>query len=125
MQHIINWFEIPTAQLGRATEFYRAVTGYDLQVESSGGPEMTVFKGEKAMLRGALVRDERHQPGAGTLVYLNVTAFPGGLDGALERVPGAGGSIVLPRTAIGPNGWIALFKDTEGNTIGLHQALEG
>jgi hypothetical protein len=33
-----------------------------------------------------------------------------------------GGIIVLPKTEIAPNmGWIAAFKDTEGNVMGFHE----
>jgi predicted enzyme related to lactoylglutathione lyase len=39
----------------------------------------------------------------------------------LERVGGAGGQIVFPRTAIGMDaGYSAVIADTEGNTVGLH-----
>ncbi|HLC74341.1 MAG TPA: hypothetical protein VJH88_00625 [Candidatus Nanoarchaeia archaeon] len=33
-----------------------------------------------------------------------------------------GGKMVMPKTEIGKGmGWIAAFKDTEGNIMGLHQ----
>lgn len=123
MQHVINWFEIPTAQLGRATDFYRALTGLDLKVENFGNGEIVVFKGDEKAVRGALVRNDHHTPGlSGALVYLNTANFDGGLDGALARVPAAGGTVILPRTNIGPNGFIGRFKDSEGNLVGLHEA---
>jgi hypothetical protein len=53
----------------------------------------------------------------GTLVYLNAE---GDLDGVLKRIPAAGGSVLKPRTSIGQHGFIAVFKDTEGNSVGLH-----
>jgi uncharacterized protein len=51
------------------------------------------------------------------LVYLN-----GGedLSVALLKVEKAGDKIILPKTAIGPNGFMAHFEDTEGNKTGLH-----
>ena len=67
---------------------------------------------------GSITKKDGVSPGhGGTLVYLNVE---GDLDGVLKRVPGAGGSIVTPRTSIGQHGFIAVLKDTEGNTVGLH-----
>ncbi|HEX4888455.1 MAG TPA: hypothetical protein VFV37_10460 [Luteibaculaceae bacterium] len=53
----------------------------------------------------------------GTTIYLD-----GGNDLSipLSRVEPAGGKIVLTKTAIGPNGFIALFIDTEGNKVGFH-----
>jgi len=54
----------------------------------------------------------------GTTVYLD-----GGNDLSvpLGRVEGAGGKVILPKTAVGGNrGFIALFIDTEGNKVGFH-----
>lgn len=53
----------------------------------------------------------------GSLVYLNGgddLGFP------LSKVEAAGGRILLPKTAIGANGFMAHFTDTEGNKVGLH-----
>lgn len=119
--HAITWFEIPTAQLGRATEFYTAVTGQKLELVEGIGMPMAVFPGPDDAVRGCLVKDDKHAPGKGTVVYLDSTRMPGGLDGALERTGRSGGEVVLPRTAIGPHGFIGLIKDTEGNVVGLHQ----
>ena len=38
----------------------------------------------------------------------------------LARVEKAGGKILLPKTAIGENGFMAHFLDTEGNKIAFH-----
>jgi predicted enzyme related to lactoylglutathione lyase len=32
----------------------------------------------------------------------------------------AGAQLVLPKTSIGEQGFIALIKDSEGNLVGLH-----
>jgi len=104
------------------SRFYRAVSGQDLQVESFGGSEIVVFKGDEEDVRGCLIRGERFAPGpGGAVIHLNAGAFTGGFDGALERIPAAGGSVVSGRTSIGLMGWIALFKNSEGNVVGLHQ----
>jgi len=45
------------------------------------------------------------------------------IETALEKVENAGGTACMPKTEIGPNmGWIASFRDTEGNLLGFHQA---
>ena len=45
------------------------------------------------------------------------------IDAALKKVQAAGGSICLPKMEIAPGmGWIAAFKDTEGNLLGFHQS---
>ena len=38
----------------------------------------------------------------------------------LAQVEKAGGKIVMPKTSTGGNGFMALFKDTEGNRVALH-----
>jgi predicted enzyme related to lactoylglutathione lyase len=40
----------------------------------------------------------------------------------LERIVAAGGEIITPATPIPPTGQIAVFRDSEGNRIGLHQS---
>ena len=67
---------------------------------------------------GSILESNTPPPGGGgTLIYLNAE---GDLDGVLGRIPGAGGTVTKPPTAIGPYGFIGTFKDTEGNNIGLH-----
>ena len=44
------------------------------------------------------------------------------IDAALKKVEKAGGGIVFPKMEIAPGmGWIAAFKDTEGNMMGFHE----
>jgi predicted enzyme related to lactoylglutathione lyase len=119
MTHAINWFEIPTTDLSRATRFYEAVLDTSLKLEHFAGTDlqMAVFPGEQESVRGALIADKRRKPVAdGALVYLHAPQ----LDAALARTEKAGGSVVMPKTDIGEPGFIALVRDTEGNVVGLH-----
>lgn len=120
MNPVAVWFELPTSDLERAVTFYRAVLGHPMRRETSpdGSLEMAVFDPPEAEMKGALVKGENFTPGLnGALIYLN-----GGDDLAapLARVEPAGGRVVMPKTAIGPYGHIALFIDSEGNRVGLH-----
>ena len=83
------------------------------------GAEMGIFPyQEESGVGGAVTKMDCGQPGkGGTLVYLNVE---GQLDEVLARIPQAGGTIIKERTAIPPHGFIGLFEDSEGNTVGLH-----
>jgi hypothetical protein len=38
----------------------------------------------------------------------------------LSKVEKAGGKILLPKTSIGQNGFMAHFIDSEGNKVALH-----
>ena len=73
---------------------------------------------QKNGIGGSITKMNGVSPGnGGTIVYLNVE---GDMDGVLKRIPGAGGSVIKPRTSIGEHGFIAIFKDSEGNSVGLH-----
>lgn len=120
MKNVAVWFELPVADMDRAQAFYSAVFGHPLRAETcpDTGLHMAVFDAEGAEVKGALVKGEGFVPGdQGTLVYMN-----GGDDlaGPLGRAEAAGGVVVMPKTAIGPHGFIAQFRDSEGNRVGLH-----
>lgn len=120
MSNVINWFEIPVTDLPRAQAFYEQILGQKLKAEVFGGMPMAIFPyGEKGV-GGALAKMERRKPSSdGSLTYLNCN---GALDAVLSRVASAGGRIVVPRTDIGPPGFIAIILDCEGNSVGLHSA---
>jgi predicted enzyme related to lactoylglutathione lyase len=125
MNNAINWFEIATADIARATRFYEAMLGVELKRmpgAADGGLPMSIFPAAQGTdqqgIYGALVQNPQRKPGAGgSTVYLNAN---GKLDQILGRVDHAGGSVVTPKTDLGPHGFFAMVKDTEGNVIGLH-----
>ena len=122
MANVINWFEIPAKNFERACKFYEAVLGGTVQKMET--PDMPITMGflpgyeQGQGVGGAVVTGEGYEPTQrGSLVYLN-----GGDDLAepLSRVEQAGGQVVVPKTGIGENGFIAQFIDTEGNRVALH-----
>jgi predicted enzyme related to lactoylglutathione lyase len=85
--------------------------------EAMPGFKMAQFPAEGGV-GGGIVQGEGYAPRAdGALVYLN-----GGddLSTVLDRVEEAGGQVLLQKTSIGENGFMAYFMDSEGNRIGLH-----
>jgi predicted enzyme related to lactoylglutathione lyase len=122
MKNAINWFEIPVADLDRATLFYERVLGITLKREKFEGVDMAIFSSDEQGVGGALISDARRKPHAdGALVYLDAS---GKLDACVARVAESGGKVVLPKTGIGDPGFIALVVDSEGNTVGLHAPRE-
>lgn len=119
MQHAVNWFEIPVSQFDRAFEFYTRIL--DSKLTRQDMPEMTmgIFPHERPGIGGAIVKHaQMAASGQGTLVYLN-----GGddLQPILDRIGEAGGEVIMPKTHLGDTiGAIAIFKDCEGNHVGLH-----
>ena len=117
MKNAVNWFEIPVNDMDRAVKFYQGMLSTDLHKEVFGGIPHAIFPTDKAKdsVSGSLVKDDKRKPNPeGTLLYLNVE---GKLDACLQRTPGVGGSVVLPRTGIGEHGFIAIVRDTEGNKL--------
>ena len=120
MANVINWFEIPAKNFDRARTFYSKVLGGEIHtMDSPNGLKMGFLPGSAPdAVGGAIVNGEGYEPTTkGSLVYLN-----GGddLSGPLSRVEKAGGKVLLPKTSIGENGFIAHFQDTEGNRVALH-----
>ncbi len=116
-QNAINWFEIPCADLDRATTFYETLLDAKLHREKLDDT-MAIFPADQTGTGGTLVKRKFRKPGAGTMVYLNCD---GALDAVLARIPEAGGLVLMPRTAVpGDYGYFACFRDTEGNHVGLH-----
>jgi len=115
----LNWFEIYVTDMTRARKFYEAILQVPMPEMSFGPNPMAMFPFEMPKgVGGSLVLMDVVAPGpGGTLVYLNVD---GDLDGVISRIPAAGGMLLRPRLSIGEHGFIAVFKDSEGNVIGLH-----
>ena len=67
---------------------------------------------------GGLIEAEAQKPTSdGPTLYIN-----GGdnLSTPLAKVEASGGKVIMPKTDIGENGFMAQFIDTEGNRIALH-----
>lgn len=118
MQSPISWFEIPVLNFERARHFYEQTLGVTLRIEEKDGLVMGIFPNSEQGPGGCLSAGKDFKPAqGGTLVYLFVGDD---LQPPLARAKNLGGEIVLPRTSIGEHGYIALFRDSEGNTVGLH-----
>ena len=123
MNNAISWFEIPTNDIDRAQKFYEAIFGISMMPMDMPNIKMRMFPLDDMMTQvgGALVDSGGfHKASAteGPLIYLNGNPD---VQHVLDKVQGAGGSILLPKTEISPEyGFMAVIMDTEGNRIGLH-----
>ncbi len=119
MKNAINWFEIPVKNFDKAKKFYETILAGEMFVMEAMGMKMAFFPSDmKEGVGGGIAEGPGYEPSdKGTLAYLN-----GGEDLSviLNRVESAGGKIVLPKMAIGENGFMAHFIDCEGNKVGLH-----
>jgi len=119
MKNAINWFEIPVKNFNKAKTFYEAILGATMEQMDAMGMKSAFFPADlQNGIGGCIIEGLGYEPSSnGTLVYLN-----GGEDLSipLSKIEAAGGKILLPKTAIGPHGFMAHFEDTEGNKIALH-----
>lgn len=122
MHHAVSWFEIPTADFDRAKKFYSAIFDYDMP-EMTFGPVRMGFllhERDKGGIGGAIVYNaEFYRPHVdGVKIYLNAGKD---LSVVLDRVKKAGGEVMIPKRMISPDmGYMAMFKDSEGNVLALH-----
>jgi hypothetical protein len=120
--NLVGWFEIPVSDMDRAIAFYQAVLGIELDRHTMGVLDMAWFPaGPGPGAAGSLVRHEAfYRPSEdGTLVYF--TSPTGDLANELASVEPAGGRVLVPKRQISEDvGFMAVFRDSEGNRVALH-----
>jgi predicted enzyme related to lactoylglutathione lyase len=118
-QNRLVWFDIPVANLERASAFYRAVLAIDVQAVSEPG-SFAVLHHEDGN-GGCLIPNAGEiTSDRGILVYLNAE---GRIRDAIEQVERLGGRVLEPLHPIGPHGFRAIVLDSEGNRIALHSSV--
>ena len=128
MKNAIVHFEIPADDVLRAKDFYAKTFGWEINEfpMPAGVPQYfgvtTTDVDEKHMpktpgaINGGLMK--RQNAGQPFMNYISVDS----IDDMLKAIEANGGAVALPKTEIAPNmGWIAAFKDTENNLMGLHE----
>jgi predicted enzyme related to lactoylglutathione lyase len=117
----LNWFEIPVTDFERARHFYQVVFSIHMNVDNMMGMKMAVFPMTmgSGKASGALVQSDFHKPSMdGAIIYLNANPD---LTEVINKIETEGGQILMPKTHISDEvGYMAFFKDTEGNRVALH-----
>ena len=118
MPNAIVHFEIPADDLPRAKKFYEDAFGWKISDPMNMNYFFVITREEgEAGINGGLMA--RQNPGQPFMNYVDVDS----IDTYLKKVEAAGGTVVLPKQEIGVGmGWIAAFRDAEGNLMGLHQS---
>ncbi len=123
MSRVIH-FEIHAEQPERASKFYSSLFGWEI-TKWAGPIEYWLVKtgptGTPGIDGGILRRQ-----GAGPVEMQAVNAYVctigvSDIDAMLKAVPAQGGSLAVPKMPIPGMGWLAYFKDTEGNIFGVMQ----
>ncbi|MEO0479275.1 MAG: VOC family protein [Planctomycetota bacterium] len=113
----IVWFDMPVTDLDRAIAFYREVLAIQIDKESFENFTFAVLEHGPGN-GGCLIPDPEHKPtDSGPLMYFGVE---GRLPDAVEKTRAHGGEVVQDTHPIGPHGFRAIVRDSEGNRIALH-----
>lgn len=119
--NMLNWFEIPVADMDRAKKFYETIFDIQMPVMEMMGMKTAFFPGGgmNGKVSGGLAESPQHTPSQdGAKIYLNGNPD---LSIPLSKVEAAGGKVVMPKTKISDEiGYMAFFVDTEGNAGALH-----
>ena len=121
MKNTIIWFEINVADLDRAKKFYDHVLQTNIRKEEMEGyPPMGIIPDEG--VNGALVEDEEYEAPEHSSVMLYFDGSSG-INPYLERVEGAGGEVVVPRSSVNESvGSWAAFSDLDVNLLAFYES---
>jgi predicted enzyme related to lactoylglutathione lyase len=115
------WFDVPVADLARATKFYAEMLAIDVSQEKFGDFEFSVLDHHDGN-GGCLVPNANEiSADKGILLYLNAD---GRIRDAVQKVKDHGGKILEDVHPIGPHGFRAIITDSEGNRVALHSRTD-
>lgn len=119
LKDFVSWFEIPVYDIHRAARFYNTIYNMEMEMGQNGEFAMAYFPADKG-IGGALIQGPGCYPNdTGVLIYLNAG---NDIDSVLGRIDLAGGRVIMQKTLISDTaGNFALFIDSEGNRVALHE----
>ncbi|MBC8154166.1 MAG: VOC family protein [Bacteroidetes bacterium] len=115
----VGWFDIHVSDMDRAKKFYETVFDVqlvDLPIEW-GRQSLFPFDHASPNISGALVEKADFASSSNNMVIYFETEDCVAEEQKIEK---AGGKVVQPKLHIGDFGYVSIFTDSEGNTIGLH-----
>lgn len=115
------WFDIPVADLERASAFYAAVLDCGVEKQEFDGYAFSVLEHDEGNGGCLIPKPEEVAANKGPLLYLNVE---GRLRDAVAKTLEHGGSVVEDVHEIGPYGVRAIVLDSEGNRMVLHSMVD-
>lgn len=107
-------FEISSDEPEKAIEFYKNIFGWEFQKWEGPMEYWLIMTGDKTQpgIDGGLGKKSPENLDNNVIDVDDV-------DEALKKVETNGGTIVRPKSAIPGVGWLAYFKDPDGNIFGL------
>jgi len=125
MKNPITYFEIPADNVERAKKFYEKIFDWKIKKYDKDGEYWSVITTEvgdddwtpkePGAINGGLVK--RDMPNEPFVNYITVDS----IEKICKIIEKNGGTIIVPKKVMGEWGWWAIFKDTEGNILGLYE----
>lgn len=109
----ICYIEIPTTDIAKSADFYKAVFGWNIRTRNDGS---VAFDDGVGQVSGTWVIGRPPSPTPGLLIYIMVDS----VEATMKSIVAAGGEIVQPIGADAPE-ITARFRDPGGNVLGLYQ----
>ncbi len=114
----VAFFEVVSTDAPRAQKFYAELFGWQVAADPAMGGYALVDTGAGDDAVGGGIGPAETPAEAGVKIYMRVDD----LDGYLDRAEKLGGQRLVPPTDLpGGYGRIAVFKDPDGNAVGLWQ----
>jgi predicted enzyme related to lactoylglutathione lyase len=115
---ILCYFEIPSPNIEKAGTFYSSIFGWKFTISNLTENKYWEFSTGEGQLSGGLDSTKSPVEG-GVIVYLKVE----NIDTILTKVEAHGGKVLRSKFNIGGGyGFSAIFKDPNGNVLGLFAA---
>jgi uncharacterized protein len=116
-------FEIHADDPQRAANFYQNVFGW--QINKWEGPEdywlVTTGANNEPGINGAILQRRGPINGDAVIAYVCTIDVPD-IDEAIAKATSQGATVALPKMPVPSVGWLAYYKDSEGNIFGMMQA---
>ena len=120
MSRVVH-FEVHAADPARAIKFYEATL--DWKFSQWGDQEYWMIitgPDDQPGINGGLVARQGAIDGQAVTAYVCTVDSPA-IDATSAAILANGGSVALPKMPVPGVGWLAYFKDTEGNIFGVMQ----
>lgn len=121
-------FEIPAKDFSRAQKFYQDLFGWKIETwpgtKTKYGLATTVPTGKQGPTEPGGINGAIMEPSADFEKTTIVTIDVPSIDDYLKKIEAKGGKTVMPKNPVGDMGFMARFRDPEGNVVGLWETVK-
>ena len=111
----LDHFAIQCDDVKRARQFYEKVFGWKMSAyDGVGSDEFQQIRTGAGKLLGA-IQSRKFNPTKSRVLGFECSISVPDVDATTSAIENAGGTIVMPKSAIPGVGWIVKFLDSEGN----------